>query len=213
MHTLKQGMAAVVLVMSLGLVMSSSFGGSASADPKPGSGRTEDPRWFYCDLDGNGTNETPYEVVSQGNGQAGFHDLHSSTVLVYKYDQTTERNFPFIDSTDPDAPVDDREFVDITYPIRKNNQGNTTKQQPQPVPCHEGLDEFKFAVDITACCDPLIEGAHYHVYESRTWYVTLSGDGQGAVKAASADNGKHSADRQHKAKNGGKHRSKGHHRT
>jgi len=139
-------------------------------------------------------------------------------VLVYKYDQTTERNFPFIDSTDPDAPVDDREFVDITYPIRKNNQGNTTKQQPQPVPCHEGLDEFKFAVDIKACCDPLIEGAHYHVYASRTWYVTLSGDGQGAMQAASADDGGSGtgnaqvarADQgKHKHKNGGKHQGKG----
>jgi len=213
MHIVKQGMAAVVLIMSLGLVMPSAFGGSAAADPTPGQGTSDDtPRWLYCDRNGDGTDVSSYFVISQSNSsKPGFHDLNSSTVLVYQYDQRFQRYVPFVDPGDPGAPQDERAFVDILGRLRGPKVGgNGFGQDGKVVACQEDLQPNG---DITACpdpstssdCPPLIAGAHYHAYQGRTWYVTLSGDAQGSVQVASVDHSKH------KAKDGGKHHSKGKH--
>jgi hypothetical protein len=219
MQKLKQGMAAVVLIMSLGLIMPSSFGGSASADPKPGSGTTEEPRLFYCDLDGDGdySNATPFEVVSQSFGYATFHDLPSTTVLTALYDQRVEVNDPFPPAPPVSEPDGREGEVVITYPIRYYNQGKGLKGGPnaQVVPCHEGPpDEYTYIEDITACCDPLVPGQEYRVFGDRTWYVMLSGNGKGTVQAASTDDGgtqsaDHPQKSKHKHKKGGSKRHKG----
>ena len=203
MHMLKQGMAAVAFVASLGLVMPSAFGGSASADPVPYPGGTTEPeRTFNCTIGGV---EVTYDVVSQGYGKSGFHDVNSTTVFTVSYDQKEETYYPVFDTTDPDAPMGD-EVVPITYPIRYTNKGKKLGQHSQIVPCEERYEED----NITAEGAPLVKDAHYNVDVVRTWYVTLSGDGQGAVKGASADDGgQHRADHSHKHKDGGKHQGKG----
>src|SRR5215212_11822795 len=64
MHTFKQGMATVMLVMSLGLVMPSLFGGSVSADISRNHGIQ--PMVLKCDLDGNdATGANGYEFASE----------------------------------------------------------------------------------------------------------------------------------------------------
>src|SRR4051812_3187452 len=56
-NKLKQGMAAIGLVASLGLIVPSTFGGSASADVShnPHLNQYNDPFPLSCDLDGNST--------------------------------------------------------------------------------------------------------------------------------------------------------------
>jgi len=196
MNSVKQGMAAVALVASLGCVLPGAFGGSASADPKPGQGTADgETRLLYCDLNGDGSyfDETPYEVISQSNGpEAGFHDVNSSTVLVYIADQRFTRYVPF---DDPNA------YVDILGRLRGGKGGERIGQDGKVVACQEALQP---AGDITACtdattaidCPPLIAGEDYHVFTGRTWYVTLSASGQGTVTAAA--DGKHRGTGKHR---------------
>ena len=67
MHALKQGMAAVALVATLGLAVPSILGGSALADIKPPpNDHVGNPQFVEtsidCDLDGDGEYETAYDV-------------------------------------------------------------------------------------------------------------------------------------------------------
>jgi hypothetical protein len=217
MHKFKQGMAAFALIATLGFVVPGLSGGPAAAGPPVGHDNT-DEFWFYCDLNKDGIyNETPYHVVSAENNNGSFLDLDSSTVLSYSYDLIDEKNVPYtydeqVAAGDPDAPVATKTEIFRADPSdpRQNGKGNKNGKFAQAVPCHENQvepgNEFTSGTDeITACCEPLIDGAHYHVFYSRTWYVTVTGHGQGSVNVAGADHGKL------KHKDGGKHHSKGKH--
>jgi hypothetical protein len=180
MNRLKQGMAAVVLVMSLGMVMPSAFGGSGLADPEyNGHNAVETPRTFYCEIGGE---TVRYEVVSQGNGFAGFEALDSTTVFEVVWDQK------FLTYTAPDGSS----FTEALAP-RYTNRGQKLGQNAQTVPCHE-YKRFD---------DPVVrDGVAYQVEQDRVWHVTVSGDHQGAVKAATVDGGKHHKTGHHKGHKG-----------
>jgi hypothetical protein len=97
-------------------------------------------------------------------------------------------------------PVLGGQAVVIPGPIRRSKQGKKLEQYVQTVPCLERYDEE----DVTGEGGDLVQGVVYHVHVVRTWYMTVSRDGQGFVQASSTD-------RQHKHKDGGKHHSKGKH--
>lgn len=210
MNRYEQGIAAVAFVMSLGLVMPSAFGGSASADPVPyPGGRTEEPRWFYCDLNKDGSYaEAPFHVVSQANDLGSFHVLDSSTILAYSYDVRVEVNVPFSAANPaPDEPDGRAGTVTTeTNPPRQNGKGHKNGKFAQAVPCHEAPegqpDEHTYVEDITAEEAPLDPGVQYRVFGDRTWYVTVTGSGQGSAKSAD-----HATTSKHKS--GGKHHGKG----
>src|SRR5688572_17275655 len=76
MSRLKQGLAAVTLVASLGLVVPSTFGGPASADP------VNNPNAFETTLKCKiGDEIVPYDVVTTG-AAASFQDMNSATVFI-----------------------------------------------------------------------------------------------------------------------------------
>ena len=60
MNTLRQGMAAVGLVATLGLVVPSTLGGSVSADISHNPNRDQTPFTLHCDLDGDSNADTEY---------------------------------------------------------------------------------------------------------------------------------------------------------
>jgi hypothetical protein len=176
MYAPKHALAAITLVAALGLVMPSTFGGSASADPKPGQSTTYFTS-FSCEI-GSG-DPVQYQVVTQGNGFAGFEALDSTTVFQVVWDQK------FLRYTAPDGSS----FTEPLSPPRYTNQGQKLGQNAQSVPCHEYKP-----------LDPVVrDGVTYQVLQDRIWHVIVSGDGQGVVKAASAD---HS----HKHRQGGRRR-------
>jgi hypothetical protein len=200
----KQVVAALALVASLGLVMPSAFGGSASADPVPApGGRTEEPRWFYCDSDRNGSFETPYHVVSQANDLGSFHVLDSSTILAYSYDVRVEVNVPFSADIPAPAAPDGRvgTVTTQTDPPRQNGRGNHNGKFAQAVGCHEAPegqpDAYTYVEDITACCPPLEKDVQYRVFGNRYWYVTVTGTGQGPVKSGGGKHQHHSRHHRH----------------
>ncbi len=93
MLKLKQGMAAIVLVVSLGLIVPGSFGGPASADvdnSRPNNPNLADLYSFDCDLDGDlvldadDTFETTYDLASTFNAN-GRHVQGSNLVLMSRY--------------------------------------------------------------------------------------------------------------------------------
>lgn len=83
MNKLKQISAAVVLIVSLGLVVPSTLGGSASADIKPDNHTIADPDSIDCDLDGNGNYETHYDLA-QLLSPPNLQDKNSNTVIVQR---------------------------------------------------------------------------------------------------------------------------------
>src|SRR5262245_54240077 len=83
MRKLKQGPAAIALVVSLGLIAPGSFGGSVSADVSSNS-RNFVPTTLNCDLDGDGdfhgANDKEYELVSTFSSTM-WQDKNSTTVV------------------------------------------------------------------------------------------------------------------------------------
>jgi hypothetical protein len=83
MHSIRQGLVALTVVASLGLVMPSALGGSVLADFKPDSPHISDPDFIDCDLDGNGSYETHYDL-QQKEAPPNLQDTHSNTVIVLR---------------------------------------------------------------------------------------------------------------------------------
>jgi hypothetical protein len=117
MPKFKQGMAAVTLVATLGLVAPSTFGGWASADiPVNPGGHPDNPNnvtsTFYCDVDGQGTGEaqyeTKYDLVSTGSSTM-WQDQKSNTILVQrlKIDVKDSHYVVVQDPTGDAVPFDD----------------------------------------------------------------------------------------------------------
>ena len=92
MNTFRQGMAAVGLVATLGLIVPSALGGSAAADISHNPNHDLTPFELTCDLDGDSNGdttyvpshyETTYTFVSTANSKA-LHDQNSNTVLTQR---------------------------------------------------------------------------------------------------------------------------------
>jgi hypothetical protein len=95
MLKLKQGTAAVALVVSLGLIVPSSFGGPASADISHNPNRDQTPFTLHCDLNGDSNADTEYvashyevtydfvQIENKREGSKSFHDLESKTVMTH----------------------------------------------------------------------------------------------------------------------------------
>lgn len=211
MKTMKRGMAAIALVASLGLIVPSNFGGSALADMS--SSRGHNPNLvetiFNCDLDRNGSYETAYELVSTFNSKM-WQDKNSTAVLVQRlrvdvidsfYQVLDDPTGTAVDFADPDVywfdgPQD--------YP-----QGGGKPKGWKTVRCTEVVSYEYTATAEDADLEDLdfVEGVTYLETDTNLYDVTIGGNGPKA-KAASADDGQ-SADRQAKAKKGGKQKGKG----
>jgi hypothetical protein len=285
MHMLKQGMAAVALVASLGLIVPASFGGPVSADISREWG--VQPMSIECDLDGNTSYEYTSEVTSADHDPGGkvatLQDVNSSLVFVPQSGSVTtiftaienNEDWPEVDDSDPAAAVplasgDPRlaggypaSFVTppgypFSYFGEGFSRGNTDRKQ-NLVDCvvidvgkaNPGTECLRDGVLQDVCSEnaPWVAGAEdvenskpclvgsnpqydkcmafgvsYHYEDIFTIKAVVSGNSGASVQAASADDGgtlsaaraaddgKHRADRKHKAKNGGKHRGNGRHR-
>ena len=111
MIRLEQGMAAIAVVASLGLVAPASFGGPASADLAKESNKNPQPMTIKCDLDGQSGNGFEYEsrVTSNDKGDdlGTMHDTKSDRKFIavdgYLYSIYTaiedNTNFPQDDSS------------------------------------------------------------------------------------------------------------------
>lgn len=82
MQKLKQGMAAVGLIATMGLAIPSTLGGSTLADISPHNPHRVKAT-FNCDLDGNGSYEKAYDLVSTESSTM-WQDTQSKTVLVQR---------------------------------------------------------------------------------------------------------------------------------
>lgn len=86
MNRLEQGMAAIAVVASLGLVAPASFGGPASADLAKESNANPQPMSIKCDLDGQSDNGFEYESrvtsVDKGNDLGTMHDTKSNRKFI-----------------------------------------------------------------------------------------------------------------------------------
>lgn len=82
MQKLKQGMAAVGLIATMGLAIPSTLGGAALADISPHNPHRVKAT-FNCDLDGNGSYEKAYDLVSTESSTM-WQDTQSKTVLVQR---------------------------------------------------------------------------------------------------------------------------------
>jgi hypothetical protein len=215
MHRLKQGMAAGVLVMSLGLIVPASFGGLASADVNSSRGHNthtlSEPYSFDCDLVGGGIYETKYDLASTNNAQA--RQVQGSNLVVQR-----------------------RLWVDVIdsfYTVINNPTGGTATtvydpdvywfNGPESYPQGGGqpkgwttvrctsvtTDKYTATADDVALGLGFVEGVTYLETDTKLYDVTLSQGGQ-QLKAASVDDSP-GAHRTHKGKNGGKHHTKGKH--
>jgi hypothetical protein len=214
-------MAAIALVLSLGLVVPSTLGGSALADTSSsrGNNKNMDETVFHCDIDGEEGYEVPFEVASAN--QNVWKDKNSATAIVVRlrvdaldsfYEVLDDPTGTAVDFADPDVYWFDGPF---DYPHGKPNGWQTVR-------CTANI-----SYEYTATADDLVDAPHlpfafipddpeteedeekaatYLVTDTYLYDVTIGGNGPKA-KAASADDGQ-SADRAVKAKHG-KHRGKG----
>jgi hypothetical protein len=235
MQKLKQGMAAIVLVASLGLIVPGSFGGPAAADVDNSRGHNPnlaDLYYFDCDVVGvTGDYETRYELASTFNAE-GRHIQGTNLVLMsrFRYDIKDDHYEVVQDPTETAVNFDDPDTYWFDSPGSALPNGGNPKGWKtvrcteiveygySPFPS-EATPEFNEEHDLsfvqTDECevfgdleDPseVDDCVTYLVTETNLYDVTISGNGPKA-KSASAD-GAPSADRAVKAKHG-KQRGKG----
>jgi hypothetical protein len=219
MHKLKQGTAAIALVATLGLVVPSTFGGSASADI---SDHDQDPyvdTTFTCDLDGDGyIEETTDGVVVHGYDDTFelvstekalvWQDTNSNTVIGQRLRVDVLDSFYEV-LDDPSGTAENVADPDVYWfnGPQVYSQGGGKPKGWQTVRCTEVISyEYTANFDDEQLGLGFVEDVLYLETDTNLYDVTISHARSGAVKAASADDGKH------KAKNGGKHRSKSKHR-
>lgn len=202
--------AAIAVVVSLGLVLPSTLGGFASADMSSSRGKNPNlvETIFECDRDGNGSYETEYELVSTFNSTM-WQDKNSTTVLVQRlrvdvidsfYEVLDDPTGTAVDFADPDVywfdgPQD--------YPHGKPKGWKTVR-------CTEVVSYEYTATAEDAALEHLsfVEGVTYIETDTNLYDVTISGSKGAKAKSASADDAP-SADRQVKSKKANKHRGKG----
>ena len=232
MLKLKQGTAAIMLVVSLGLIAPGSFGGPASADVNNSRGRNPnlaDIYYFDCDVVGvAGDYETRYELASTFNAE-GRHIQNSNLVLMsrYRYDIKNDHYEVVRDPTGTAESFDDPDTYWFDSPGNALPNGRTPKGWKTGLCSNEGIDLYapnQDDVDLdigfvqTDECleDPSRDDPDCVVYEetwTNYWAVTLSQTGQ-QVTAASVSQGDQqvkAASHAHTAKKQGKHRGKGKH--
>jgi hypothetical protein len=220
MLKLKQGVAAVALVTSLGLIVPAFFGGPALADvkPPPNGGKTppndhaRNPLYvetvFHCDLDGEEGYEVPYEAVT--THQFMWQVKNSPTVIVKRHNVDTIYSRYTVLRDDEHDPPD--EAVDFDDPDVYWSNG----PYPYPDPWPKGWKTVRCTADFsyryTATAEDadlpnlsFVEGVTYIETDTELFEVTISGNGPKA-KAASADDG---ASAERKTKKNGKHKGKG----
>jgi hypothetical protein len=227
MLRLKQGMAAIVLVASLGMIVPGSFGGQVAADvedSRPNNPNLADPYSFDCDVVGVvGDYETTYVLASTFNAQ-GRHVQGSNLVLMsrYRYDIKDDHYEVVQDPTGTAVDFDDPDTYWFDSPGNALPNGGNPKGwktvlcrnegiEDDYVPNQDDLDLKIGFVQTDKCLEaPSAENPDCVVYEetwTNYWAVTLSQGGQ-RVAADSVDDAP-SADGAHKAKKQGKHRGKG----
>lgn len=227
MLKLKQGMAAIALVTTLGLLMPSTFGGPAAADVNSSRGRNPnlaDLYYFDCDVDGVvGDYETRYDLASTFSAE-GRHVQGSNLVLMvrYRYDIKDDHYEVVQDPTETAVDFDDPDTYWFDSPGSALPNGGNPKGWTTVLCRNEGIDDdyVPNASDValgigfvqTDECleDPSAENPDCVVYDeswTNYWAVTLSQGGK-RVGADSADDSP-SADVAPKAKKQGKHRGKG----
>jgi hypothetical protein len=240
MHSLKQGMAAIALVATLGLVVPSTLGGSASADIPPNPTDHNDHRpyvetTFDCDLDGNGSFETTYDVVSTF-GALVWQDTKSNTVIAQRLADLQYSDYEVVN--DPTGTATD--FFEPTgywsLVPQAHNYPQAGQKGLRTVVCREivqyeyspyATEAFGHDSDVALVpnfvqspdCpeDPdSVEGHREDLTECvtyleiDTWHyvVTLSATPRGGVQAASADDGSGKANAQAASADSGKHKAK-----
>jgi hypothetical protein len=226
MQTLKQGMAAIMLVATLGLVVPSTLGGSASADIPPNPTDHNDHRpyvetTFDCDLDGVEGYETPYELVSTFSSTM-WQDKNSTTVLVQRLRVDVLDSFYTV-LDDPTGTAVDFADPDVYWSDVPQDYPNGKPKGWQTVRCTEVV-----SYEYTATADDLIDAPHlpfvfipddpeteedeekaatYLETDTNLYDVTIDGNGPKANAAGANDVS--GTDRQGKAKKQGKHKGKG----
>lgn len=180
--------AAVALVVALGLVAPSSFGGTASADVPPDKNKHAWPagQTLECDLDGDNIyDDVSYEVVTTWNA-ATFQVVNSSITLTSRRWELTSTNIP-VDDPDADPWV----FTD---------SGGPGSEKAQKKGLQDGLVPCK--TTFTGVWE--VDGVEYNYSDEFTYSVSIH---DGSVHAASADEQQTTVrQHQHKSKHGGKHR-------
>ena len=176
MHRLKQGMAALALVASLGLIVPSSFGGPASADVYNSDGHNPNmgPTYFFhCDLDGNGTYETEYELASTNNAKG--RQVQNST-LVLQVRQLIDVLDSWYEVLDPKSTSPDVSDPDVYWfhgPLSYPQKGWTT------VRCTSiASGEYTATAEDAELGLGFVEGELYTEFDLKLWDVTLSQGGQ-----------------------------------
>lgn len=212
MLNLKQGTAAIALVVSLGLIAPGSLGGSALADVKPPpNDNVRNPQYvetvFNCDLDGVEGYETPYELVSTF-GAKMWQDKNSTTVLVQRLRvDVIDSYYEVLD--DPTGTAVDFADPDVYWFDGPQDYPNGKPKGWQTVRCTEVVSyEYTATAEDAALAHlSFVEGVTYIETDTNLYDVTIGGNGPKA-KSASPD-GAPSADRQVKAKKQARHRGKG----
>jgi hypothetical protein len=219
MPKIKQGMAAVVLVVTLGLIVPGSFGGPASADVSNADGHNTNtlskPYFFDCDLNGDADQgdagdgyETKYELVSTFNSMA--RHVQSGNLVLMRRQQIDVLD-SWYEVVDPDSTSPDVHDPDVYWfdgPLSYSQGGGKPKGW-KTVRCTSiASGEYTATADDVELGLGFVEGELYIEYDLKLWDVTFSQGGQ-QVRAAGVDDGATSADHPHKAKKHGKHRGKG----
>jgi hypothetical protein len=229
---LKQGTAAMALVATLGLVVPSSFGGTASADISRQDGIQL--MLITCDFDGNASYEYTSDVIAIDHDPGGKRlgtmqdqDTRSNLAFV-PMEGYVDTIFTAIDPVPPGYPIT---FLippenDYAYLGGEFNRGGTNGKKnlidcivvddspENNYPAGESEDNVTgchslsgVPLDVDECFfvdedDPVT----YHYKDIYTIKAEVTGNSGPAAQAAGADDG------HHKAKKGGKHRHKGKHR-
>jgi hypothetical protein len=221
MRTLKQGTVAVALVASLGLVMPGSLGGPVFADRDVTKDLT-----VQCDALG----DTVYQVTAtdhEPSGNLATLQLQGSTLVLVPQQGTITTVYTAIEPDDPEAaiplPANDPSLGGnpVSFEIPPDHpyaylggefsRGGAKPNKKNLIDCvvvDDSPDNYYAAEQFDVDGDSrFVLGVTYHYTDTYAIKAVVSG-GRAGAKAASAD-GAQSADRQHKAKKGGKHRGKG----
>jgi hypothetical protein len=213
MLKLKQGTAAIVLVVSLGMIAPGSFGGPASADrsDNPNLALDDDPFPLRCDLNGDSDGDTAY-VESHYEAEYNFLSTANSRVLYDPDSDTSLTQRTRIDVLQveyaplPDQPDDPEYLLDTevewfdeweapyVYPHGKPKGRKTVR-------CVNISDAYKWTIsEEEAEMEPrLVEGATYLETDWQLYDVMLTASGKRTAQANDMP----------KAKKQGKHRGKG----
>jgi hypothetical protein len=203
-NKLKHGTASIVVVASLGLLLPSAFGGSASADVSHNPNHDQTPFTVACDLDGDSNGdttyvashyETPYSFVSTANSKA-MHDQHSNTVMTHR-ERIDVLQADYVDPDDPSLS-----FTDTYVEWFDRSDVSLPPDLRHTVRCVNIADPYEYtatADDVDA--EPrFVEGVTYFETDYQLYVAQLSGGGQGTGKAANVGSS-------------GTHHKQGHHRS